>query len=240
MDEKPWTTGPKELLNHAEGHLSNKESFDYRIAFISIDNAVELTIQTFLSLPRRVKGFEGPSRKELESANYFPDLLDMLEKYGGDRITGIELGDIEWYHRLRNSLYHEGNGITVDPDKVDAYFQIANLLFKKIFDLPEKEEYGQNAISLLGVFILKWAFLENRIYQLAEKNLPRFNRGTRSVISFFDGLIAKGIVDTQYRETLNELIYVRNSVVHSGKATEPEKLREYINEIDHILKSIPE
>ena len=54
-------------------------------------------------------------------------MLNLLEKFGGDKPQGIELGDIEWYHRLRNTLYHDGNGVTVDPEKVDAYNQIANL-----------------------------------------------------------------------------------------------------------------
>jgi len=62
---------------------------------ISIDNAVELAIRTYLGLPRRVRGTDGPPRRELESASGFPDLLDLLEKYGGDKLSGIELGDIE-------------------------------------------------------------------------------------------------------------------------------------------------
>ncbi len=42
MTAKPWTSGPKELLDHARSHLGSRTAFDCRIAMISIDNAVEL------------------------------------------------------------------------------------------------------------------------------------------------------------------------------------------------------
>jgi len=66
MAPKPWTSGPKELLEHAVGHLAQSTAFDYRIAMISVDNAVELAIRTYLGLPKRVRGSGGPSRRQLE------------------------------------------------------------------------------------------------------------------------------------------------------------------------------
>lgn len=38
--QKPWVTGPKELLNHGLQHLELDTDFDSRMAMISIDNAV--------------------------------------------------------------------------------------------------------------------------------------------------------------------------------------------------------
>ena len=40
-------------------------------------------------------------------------MLDALEQYAAPKLAGIDLGEIEWYHRLRNQLYHQGNGLTV-------------------------------------------------------------------------------------------------------------------------------
>ena len=68
MPSRPWTSGPQELIDHAMEHLKGSSPFDCRIAMISIDNAVELTIRTFLGLPKRVRGTEGPARRELEEA----------------------------------------------------------------------------------------------------------------------------------------------------------------------------
>ncbi len=46
----PWIYGPIELIQHAEGHLKANGDFDKRMALISYDNAIELTITTFLQL----------------------------------------------------------------------------------------------------------------------------------------------------------------------------------------------
>ena len=47
---KPWTYGPFELILHAEMHRLNGEDFDRRIALISFDNSIEVSITTFLTL----------------------------------------------------------------------------------------------------------------------------------------------------------------------------------------------
>jgi len=95
---KPWTDGPRELLQHAADHLSLGGDFDRRIAMISVDNAVELAIKTYLGLPERARGSSGPTRKELEAASEsFPALLDLLDRHGADKLTGVALGDVEWY-----------------------------------------------------------------------------------------------------------------------------------------------
>jgi hypothetical protein len=45
----------------------------------------------------------------------------MLEEFGSDRLDGVSLGDLEGYHLVRNTLYHDGNGVTVDPVHVDRF-----------------------------------------------------------------------------------------------------------------------
>jgi len=138
---KPWTTGPRELLEHAIEHFEKGSAFDHRLSFISIDNAVELIIKTYLGLPKRIRKSDGPSRRNLsEASNSFPELLDLLKEFDKDKLEGIELGDIEWYHRIRNTLYHDSSGVTVDKDKVDSYLQIAVILFNNLFEEDFKQE----------------------------------------------------------------------------------------------------
>lgn len=164
--QKPWAAGPKELLDHADSYMSNNEAFDSRIAFISIDNAVEVMIRTFLSLPKRARGKNGRPRKRIDSAFGFPDLLDLLEEYAEDLIGGTELGDIEWFHRIRNSLYHEGNGITVDAEQLKSYRAVAQILYQNLFDIkPTKSEPSITGAS--GKFLEQWAGLENRLKSAA-------------------------------------------------------------------------
>ena len=239
MSDKPWTSGPKELLDPARSHLGSRAAFDFRIAMISIDNAVELAIRTFLGLPKRVRGSDGPSRRELEAAIGFPDLLDLLEKYGEDKLTGVELGDIEWYHRLRNTLYHDGNGVTVDPEKVDAYNQIAHVLFENLFGTIVSQESEPPAASLLGEFIFKWAAIENRVRTLAAIHLPKMTPTAHSAMSLYDGLITKGVAPTTVRRLLEDVARTRNSVVHGTTPASPVELNRLIADADTILNALP-
>jgi len=206
---------------------------------ISIDNAVELAIRTYLGLPKRVRGTDGPPRRALEQAIGFPDLLDLLETHGGDKLSGIELGDIEWYHRLRNALYHDGNGVTVDPEKIDAYNQIAHVLFQNLFEASVTPEAEPPATTLLGEFVLKWAMLETRLQNLAETHLRKRAPIARSAISVYDGLIAKEVAPTRVRRKLEELARVRNSVIHRATVLPVEELKRLIGDVDEILAALP-
>ncbi|MCX5805809.1 MAG: hypothetical protein NT010_07050 [Proteobacteria bacterium] len=172
----PWMDGPSELLQHALDHMMLGRDFDNRIAMVSTDNAVELTIKTFLGLPKRGQTKSGPGRKELEDAGEsFPDLLNLLEKYASDRIVGLSLNDIEWYHRLRNQLYHSGNGITVEKKKVETYLELAITLFVSLFDeMPELSHTGAIRTST-GEFLDLWVQFERELRnRLPEKTGPAY------------------------------------------------------------------
>jgi hypothetical protein len=62
-------------------------------------------------------------------------LLDALEKHATAKIIGIDLGAIEWYHRLRNQLYHQGNGLTVERANGEIYAALSNELFHKLYGI---------------------------------------------------------------------------------------------------------
>lgn len=207
---KPWTSGPRELLEHADSHLSKNSAFDHRIAFISIDNAVELMIRTFLSIPKRARGRDGPPRKRIEAAAGFPDLLDLLEEYADDLIQGIELGDIEWYHRIRNSLYHEGNGITIDKNQLDAYREIAKILYQNLFKV--KLEVAPAGVT--GAFLESWAIFENRMRSVVMRQLRERKVQYMPPAHLIEKLHENSVVSTDFVEKARELQKIRNSVAH--------------------------
>jgi hypothetical protein len=170
MAVKPWAEGPLELLKHAAQHLSLGSEFDNRIAMISIDNSVELMIRTYLNLPSRITRIKGPSRKELsEVSQSFPLLLDAIERFAPDKIVGIELGDIEYYHRIRNQLYHDGNGVTVSKERVQAYSEIGKGLFLGLFGTEIEDSLEEEPIEMLGSFIRLWTELDHALIQLRNK-----------------------------------------------------------------------
>jgi len=160
----PWVDGPTELIQHAVDHLDAGGDFDRRIAMVSIDNAVELAIKTYLGLPERIRGSKGPSRKEFaECSESFPLLLDLLQKYSSDRIVDFSLEDIEWYHRIRNQLYHSGNGITVELSKVETYLELGIILFKNLFGTNPSITKGYVLNSKIGQFLQLWNAFEDEL-----------------------------------------------------------------------------
>lgn len=208
---KHWINGPKELLLHAKGHMSGKKDFDKRIAFISIDNALEIIIRTYLCLPKRIIGSATPSRNEmLEAENSFPKLLDLLDKYASSRLQNVSLEDIEWYHRQRNQLYHNGNCLTIDIAYVEAYFEIAKNTYEKLFTESLGDEIIiDKHVSQLGVFVNEWSKLDSRFDLIKPDAIKRFE----PIVRDFKRL------SMEY----DLLRHFRNEVVHGRKTPTQEE-----------------
>lgn len=223
--ETPWVTGPAEILAYAIRLLGEDNDSGRRLAMILADNAVELTIRTFLSLPKRITGVK-VARKELQdSAETFPGLLDCVERYAGKQLQGVDLGVIEWHHQLRNQLYHHGNGLTVAADTVQVYVELAKLLFKNLFG-SEIVVSGDDASRKLGRFLDLWIRLEQNMDSMASLHtLPAPQR--RPVLRSAD--VLRDLLSPEERRALNELRTVRNELVHgrlsAQDAVTPDRLR---------------
>ena len=225
----PWSEGPRELLQHAVGHLAQDGDFDRRIAMISIDNAVELMIKTFLGLPRRKLGTKAPSRKQLEEASgSFPALLDLIEEFAGDKLTGVSLDEIEWYHRIRNQLYHSGNGITVEAARVQTYLSLAKTLYQNLFE-AELTLLSESLIQLrLGTFLGRWGVFEKELVERAkELNLPDQRPGA---VFFYKADMATKTLFQATKDFRNTAVHKLETLV-AQDFDEPlkniEKLREF-------------
>lgn len=226
----PWAEGPRELMQHAIDHLSEGGDFDRRIAMISIDNAVELMIKTFLGLPRRARGSEGPTRKELESSfNSFPSLLDLIEKYAEQKLSGVSLEEIEWYHRLRNQLYHSGNGITVELSKVETYLSLAKILYESLFESALDIKASSPIEKKLGIFLGKWGMFDKEFRkQLPPKDGPAlyWKREYLETIS------------AEAAELWMELNQFRNFAVHTLEDVTEKEFDEAMPKLDKLMKYI--
>lgn len=232
--EKPWITGPKELLNHGFQHLSLDSDFDNRIAMISIDNSVELMIKTFLGLPKRISKIENLNRKKYEEiSSGFPSLLDGLEEYASDKLTGIELGDIEWFHRLRNQLYHDGNGVTVEKSKVEMYAEVAKILFENLFGIIFTEDKSSIHTGLMGEFIQKWADVERNLIDIS--SILGTERKNMFPMVYFKELESKGLINRKFSIIFDNVKDFRNKTVHGMIQPDKNELKRHIKSIDELL-----
>jgi hypothetical protein len=222
----PWSEGPRELLQHAVNHIAQDGDFDRRIAMISIDNAVELMIKTFLGLPRRKLGTKGPTRKQLEEAsNSFPSLLDLLEEFAGDKLTGVSLDEIEWYHRIRNQLYHSGNGITVEAARVQTYLSLAKTLFQNLFETEIALSSESPIQTRLGAFLGNWGIFERELAERAKVlNLPDYRPGA---VLFYKA-------DPATKQLWQQTKDFRNTAVHKLETLSAKDFDEPLKNIEKL------
>lgn len=224
--EKTWASGALELLRHADSHINLNSAFDKRIAFISIDNCVETCVRTFLSLPPSKSGVK-VQRAEVEAAiNSFPKLLALLFVHAPDRITGLDEGDIEHYHRIRNTLYHAGTGLSADEQYLMAYRRIAEILLQNLFGVsPGKSTSGPLTLEVL---ISNW----NRIERLIRKRMDE--AGFRTTFKWEEAFTT-GVLEPSDVEKLTQLRMARNQLVHSDKVDATE-VAHWANESERLLK----
>jgi len=212
---------------------------------ISIDNAVELMIKTYLGLPKRVTGLAISRREFSEVSESFPSLLDALEKHAADKLDGIDLGEIEWYHRLRNELYHQGNGLTVERDKVEVYAELANTLFRNLFGY-ELVQRVTSRTDNLGQFMSAWTSIERGLKDIARRNSPANKRAT----GLFDVLRIirmAGLLSPKEITELEELRQTRNEIVHGTRDFETaltaeimDRARKYASRFEQRQETAPE
>ncbi len=177
-----WCTGPAEVLKHGFSLLADDTDTNRRLAMISIDNAVELTAKTFLSVPKRISSVDMTRKQRDEYCATFPALLDGLEMHAASKIIGLNLGEIEWFHRLRNELYHQGNGLTVEQSKVEAYAEIAEQLFNSLFETSVSFS-STPSTSKLGEFFALWIRIEKAIVGGNELRLGSLNELAREMLA---------------------------------------------------------
>ena len=216
-------------MRHADSHIHLDTAFDKRIAFISIDNAVETCIRNFLSLPISKSGIR-ITKGELDAIeNSFPGLTALLWSRAGGRLTGIDEVDVEHYHRLRNKLYHDGTGLSVDEQYLLAYRQIAILMLNNLFgiDLGEPEP-----APTLERLILLWNQIEELLSGALQKH--GIERGHTYV---WEEAIKRGLFDTGFVQNLTELRMIRNKQVHSS-SLDPKQVAYAVDLAQQLLKRL--
>jgi hypothetical protein len=207
--QPPWASGPAEILRHGFELLKKDTDTNRRLAMISIDNAIELTIKTYLGLPKRVTSLQITRSEYEEFAESFPKLLDALQKYASAKLGGINLGEIEWYHRLRNQLYHQGNGLTVERDKVEVYAELANVLFTNLFGFRLIEPEEHKAV-LLGMFMQAWVNFEKILSGATSTSETDSHMPLRVIAD----LMREGYISRAEFKEIGQIRKIRNEVVH--------------------------
>lgn len=140
--QHPWQVGPTELIEFALEHMHKGSDFDRRLAFLILDVGVETLFKTYLTLPESVTQFQIKRGERLEAAEgNFHELLRGVQNSNTKKASGLNFAYIEYYHNLRNTLYHQGNQVTAVPiHQVEGYAKLAVELLREYLDIDLSEK----------------------------------------------------------------------------------------------------
>jgi hypothetical protein len=139
---EPWMVKPFQFIFHAESHYENNSDYSKRMAYISFDNAIEVTIYTFMHCNTDPKGSRIYQKEELTKVKSYYKKLEVLENYIQKEKLPLkwDKNKINYYHEQRNNLYHEATLSSPDTSELDAIRQIAFWVFSTLFKIASIEE----------------------------------------------------------------------------------------------------
>lgn len=198
--EHPWQLGPTELIKYALEHLDDKINnvdFNNRVAFLLLDIGVETLFKVYLGLPEGESKSSIPYHERCKAIKGgFHELVRCTDRCIRGKNDNINLSHVQYYHSIRNKLYHESDSITIPRNTVIGYANIAvqllmlllkvdlsvelqkylesneaedNNYYKSIEVLSHKlKEELENCIEILAPFMLLPSFYK-RLSKIDEK-----------------------------------------------------------------------
>ena len=113
---------------------------------------------------------------------------------------------------MRNELYHQGNGLTVERDKVEIYAELANRLFKNFFG-EELFPHATPETELLGEFLEAWVLLEGGLRETASRHSLTGDIRP-NILHNMRFLEDAAILDKAEISELKHIRQIRNEIVH--------------------------
>ncbi len=127
-----WIRDALENLSVADQVMQSSSVSKTRIAFVLIDNAVEILLRAYLKSNQVRLGKEFRDKE----INVFPALFALVSKLSNVEIFKKE---ILLLHDTRNTLYHGSGNITVPEDIVSRYAGLAISLASQLHDVNEND-----------------------------------------------------------------------------------------------------
>lgn len=134
---RPWVYGPFEVLYHAELHFRSGEDFDRRIAMIGFDNAVEVSISTYLTLNPIQRGNRSYARVDVDRwMDNFHSKVDFFFDECARRklLPSCRKDELVWFHDIRNGQYHGGGPAVPQRRELEGCRGAAMEIFGVLFE----------------------------------------------------------------------------------------------------------
>lgn len=171
--ERPWQVMPAKIIKLALEHAEKDDDFDHQVAYLLLDIGVEAALKALLVN-------KGHNVEKI----FFPELLkkvkEELSKANPDLVRQID--DVNYFHGIRNKLYHQGEGVRPTEDNLKRYSELAKRIIEEIIEVnleTEEKKYvvtvkgkGQEIEKLVGRIETRFKYLQESCANVAEKARP--------------------------------------------------------------------
>jgi hypothetical protein len=133
----PWIYGLLELMKHADEHQQANGEFDRRIALTGYDNAIEVSISTYLQLHPTQRGGKPYPKEQVDKwlMSYHSMIDFFFDEFVvtlGQTSTVVKQSIIH-YHNLRNDIYHKGKTLVPTERDIKGAREAALYIFSTLF-----------------------------------------------------------------------------------------------------------
>ena len=128
--EYPWQRTPLKIIWYACSLAEKGGDFASQTAFLLCDVGMETLFKTYLSLDNKITGSKlqyGNSMKIVNGNSFFNLIQGMKEATEGD-IDPDLFDRVMHFHKIRNKIYHQGDGVTITSRNLAEYTYIAETL----------------------------------------------------------------------------------------------------------------
>jgi len=206
---------------HAIKHLSKGTDSDLERALIGIDNAFELILKLFFNLGKNKKFYVGN---------------DKLKKLG--ILTDEEIVKIEYFHDLRNKLYHEPGSIKfkIDLYQYEYIFEkVASNLFNKYSNCLFIDR--NNDWRIVDKFFKQWEKINDTLdlFYIYEGDIANPSDPFNASLGL---AYYQGIIDHNELKLLEEIRDFYWRLFEGNISYSITKIKDYLNELKNINHNI--
>ncbi len=134
---KPWARKAFELIFHAEHHWRRGHDYDKRLALISFDNSIEVSISVYLGLNPIQRGNRHYPTVDVQKwrRDYHSKLDFYCEELSSRKLPEYrDKAHIVWLHEQRNELYHGSSGGVPELTTLEEIRSVALWVYSVLFD----------------------------------------------------------------------------------------------------------
>jgi hypothetical protein len=122
--DKPWQIMPAKLIKLGLSHADKDTDFDHQLAFLLLDVGVEAALKIYLV-----------QKKQDVEKIIFPDLVSKVKDEIQKSKIELDMESIEYFHKVRNKLYHQGDGVKPTEENLKRYSELAPVVIRSLLDV---------------------------------------------------------------------------------------------------------